>query len=73
MDIFQKWFNELKGRQRMLVRVVLTFLAALLFWGFYSNVVIEGAELKDYFPYLILSVLLVAVFIYLELGRNKKP
>ena len=70
--MLQKWFNDLTSQQRMLVRVVLCFLAALFFWGFYSNVVIEGSSIEGNLLYLIASVLLFSTFLYLELGRRKK-
>ncbi|MFQ5952603.1 MAG: hypothetical protein ACE5JK_04260 [Candidatus Omnitrophota bacterium] len=69
--MLQKWFNGLNRQQQMLVRVVLCFLSALLFWGFYSNVVIEGAELTDYLLFLVVSVLLFSTFLYLEFGRRR--
>ncbi|MGB2630650.1 MAG: hypothetical protein WBD24_03520 [Candidatus Omnitrophota bacterium] len=70
--MLQKWFNELTSQQRMLVRVVLCFLAALFFWGFYANVAIDGSAIQDNLLYLAASVLFFSAFLYLELGRRKK-
>lgn len=66
----RKWFNALGRRGRMLVRVALTFTAALSFWFFYYYAIFEGGSPAGNLPYLGLSVVSFVLFVYLEMGRR---
>ncbi len=65
------WFTALGRRGRMLVRVTLTFIAALSFWFFYYNAIFEARGVGGNLPYLGFSIAAFALFVYLETGRKK--
>lgn len=66
----RKWFNALGRRGRMLVRVALTFTAALSFWFFYYYAVFQAQGVGGNLPYLGISIAAFVLFVYLETGRR---